>query len=264
MGQKSVVFKNHVMDIYGVLHAPVAAKKKAVPIVVFCHGFTGTKVEPHRIFVKMARDLVSRGIAALRFDFRGSGDSEGNFEDMTLSGEISDAVKALDWVVQNAEQEGLDAERIGLLGLSMGGLVAACTAAKDRRVKALTLWGAVSDLNASLARNQKDRKDSIRDLPGGFVDYGGNLLGPAFFAEFDKIYPVKEIVKFRGPVLIVHGSEDDREPASNANAYFAAISGRHPLNRNVVIEGADHTFNALAWEREVLSSTSDFFVKALI
>ncbi len=245
------------------LHLPERRMAEATPVVVLCHGFTGTKVEPHRIFVKMARHLASRGIAALRFDFLGSGDSEGNFEDMTLGGEISDTQKALDWIAQNAEKEGLDAARIGLLGLSMGGLVAACTAGRDKRVKALTLWGAVSDLKASLARNQKDRKDSIRPTPGGLVDYGGNLLGKPFFAEFPKIRPVEEIVKFRGPVLIVHGTNDDREPASNADAYFAAVSGRDPRNRKILIEGADHTFGSLAWERQVLDATAVFFIKAL-
>ncbi len=261
--QKPIVFKNHAMDLYGVLHLPERRNAMPAPVVVLCHGFTGTKVEPHRIFVKMARDLASRGIAALRFDFRGSGDSEGNFEDMTLGGEISDTIKALDWIEQNAENEDLDAARIGLLGLSMGGLVAACTAGRDKRVKALALWGAVSDLNASLARNQKDRKDSIRPTPSGLVDYGGNLLGKPFFAEFPKIRPVEEIAKFRGPVLILHGTNDDREPASNADAYFAAVSRRDPRNRKILIEGADHTFSSQAWEREVLDGAGNFFSQVL-
>ncbi len=256
--QKSILFKNHSMDLYGVLHLPVQRGKK-FPAVVFCHGYTGTKVEPHRIFVKMARELANRGIAALRFDFRGSGDSDGNFEDMTISGEISDTVKALDWLQENGVRHGIDTENISLLGMSMGGLVAACVAGKDKRVKSLALWAAVSDLNASLERIGQKRKDSIRGLPGGLTDYGGNIVGKEFLAEFEHIRPLSEIQKFKGPVLILHGTADDMEPSSNATDYHNAIAEKNPCNHLYLIEGADHTFNSVPWEREVLTLTADFF-----
>jgi alpha/beta superfamily hydrolase len=48
------------------------------------HGFTGSKIEAHRFFVKLARSLSDSGFIILRFDFRCSGDSDGEFEDITL------------------------------------------------------------------------------------------------------------------------------------------------------------------------------------
>ena len=69
-----------------ILHLPTA-RDASCPAVAFFHGFTGTKVEPHRIFVKTARELAAIGFYVLRFDFRGCGDSAGDFSEMTIGGE---------------------------------------------------------------------------------------------------------------------------------------------------------------------------------
>ena len=85
-------------------------------------------------------DMLSReGIYALRFDFRGYGDSEGEFTDITFEEEISDSIKALDFL---STIEGVDPDRMGILGLSMGGAVAAYVAGRDARVKSTVLWSA--------------------------------------------------------------------------------------------------------------------------
>ena len=107
----------------GMLHLP--EEKGPFPAVAIYHGFTGTKVEPHRLFVKMSRALVQKGIAGTLWIFRGSGDSEGDFADMTVSGEIADAIRVLDFL---QEQPEVDGERLGVLGLSMGGAIAASVA----------------------------------------------------------------------------------------------------------------------------------------
>ena len=121
MIERPIVFYNKEQHLNGVLHSP-ANSDALCPAVVLFHGFTGTKVEPHRIFVKTARELTALGFYALRFDFRGSGDSGGDFSEMTISGEISDAIKSIDVLTA---MQGVDPERIGILGLRMGGGVAA-------------------------------------------------------------------------------------------------------------------------------------------
>lgn len=140
--REPISFVNEGQKLIGVLHRPVEAYRDKIPAVVFFHGFTGTKVERHRIFVKAAEALAREGIAALRFDFRGSGDSEGDFEDMTLPGEISDARVSLDYV---SGVPGVDGNNIGILGLSMGGAVAA-SVSDDPRVRSVVMWSAVADL----------------------------------------------------------------------------------------------------------------------
>jgi len=72
--EKSIVFRSGRHKLAGVMHIP-EIRRKSYPAVVMFHGFTGNKCESHFIFTKTARRLVLRGIAVLRFDFMGSGDS---------------------------------------------------------------------------------------------------------------------------------------------------------------------------------------------
>src|SRR6516165_8124503 len=110
----------------GMVHRPVEVAWRPAPCVVFFHGFTGDRMESHWIFVKCSRALAFHGIASLRFDFYGSGESDGQFDEVTLQGEVSDAEAAVEFF---RKQKGVDGRRLGLCGLSLGGAVAACVAA---------------------------------------------------------------------------------------------------------------------------------------
>ena len=135
--QKAVELKSQGLTLRGMLHMPDSATHK-VPVVVIFHGFTGNKMEPHFIFVKLSRMLEKKGIASVRFDFGGSGESDGYFINMTLSGEIRDAHNILDYV---KKLDGIDPERIGLVGLSMGGSVASALAGERKdEINSLCLW----------------------------------------------------------------------------------------------------------------------------
>ena len=125
MKEKFVTFKSCGRNIHGMLHLPEKGKK--VPCVVMCHGFTGTRVESHRMFVKTARKLCSEGFAVLRFDFGGSGDSEGDFGDATVLTEIEDACNAIKFILK---EKNVLRDKISLVGFSLGGCVAASIAYK--------------------------------------------------------------------------------------------------------------------------------------
>src|ERR1700758_409075 len=142
MVESFIEFRNRTgKRLRGMIHRPEEARsRRGTPAVIFLHGFTGDRMESHWIFVKCARALAKAGIASLRFDFYGSGESEGEFCEVTLQGEISDA-QAAGGVFR--QQKGIDARRLGLCGLSLGGAVAACVAAR-LRVQALVLWAALA------------------------------------------------------------------------------------------------------------------------
>src|SRR5437867_11466797 len=107
----------------GVIHRPERARaRRGGPGVVLFHGFTGDRMESHWLFVKCARALARAGVASLRFDFFGSGESDGTFRQATLQGEIEDARAAVNFF---RRQKGIHQERIGLLGPSLGGAIAA-------------------------------------------------------------------------------------------------------------------------------------------
>ena len=251
--ERQVAFENEGEKLYGMLHIPDEVDR--APVVALFHGLRGTRIEPHRIFVKMARELVAHGVAALRFDFRGSGESEGNLVDMTVEGEISDALKALDFLQAQPE---LDPDRIGVLGLSLGGLVAACVAGRDARVKSLALWAALSLVGEVNLLTQEYHQQQLAEQ--GFIDREGNLMGAGFLEELPQMRPIEEVAHYQGPALIIHGTKDEAQRVQNALAYQKAIPGRAELR---IIEGANHTFDRHEWEREVIEVTRNWFVATL-
>lgn len=249
-----VTFKSQRLQIVGMLHMPDRRKGK-VPAVVLFHGFTGTKIEPHRIFVKQARALAKAGIAALRFDFRGSGDSEGEFSNMTLSGELKDARAALDFI---RSRPGIDKSKIGVLGLSFGGSVASLLLAEDPGICAAALWAPVGHPD-QLARHRYTAKAARQMKQMGCVDYGGNAVGKCFFDDIGKHRPIEAIVRTNAPVLVVHGSDDQTVPVRISREYEIAMKKAHRAVVRYVVPGADHTFNSLSWEVQVLALTLDWF-----
>ena len=256
--ERPVVFYNQEQQINGILHSPTNCDALC-PAVAFFHGFTGTKVEPHRIFVKTARELASIGFYVLRFDFRGSGDSEGDFSEMTIGGEISDAIKSIDVL---SAMQGVDPERIGILGLSMGGCVAACVSGQDARVKSTVLWAPLSD-------DPPDRKQEILErsthtpTPEEIAQLNPNIVGKAFYEELPEISPSALIQQFTGALLVIHGSADDVVPVSHGKRYYELMRERDAPTALEIIDKGDHTFNTVASEQAVIAKSVAWFQQTL-
>jgi len=195
--------------------------------------------------------LAAHGLAVLRFDFRGSGDSGGDFREMTISREIEDAGAALDSLVSRPE---VDPNRVGVLGLSLGGCVAACLAGRDARVRALVLWAAT----AHPERIRDRLAPSFGD--GDVLDMDGWGLGRAFVDDAQHIRPLEELARYAGPSLVVHGSNDQTVPPSDATDYRLALGGRCRVH---LVEGADHVFSTLDYEAEAIAVSRGFLVEVL-
>lgn len=249
--------ENQGERIAAMLHVPEG--DGPFPAVLMLHGFTGDRVESHFLFVKTARALAQAGLVALRFDFRGSGESEGRFQDVTVEGEVSDARLALNWLVARPE---VDRARIGVLGLSMGGCIASLLAGEDSRVRALALWAAVADpmgLFVELSKNTP-LPPPLGPQPDGTVDVGGHLVGPEFFRTLPQAKPLEALQNYDGPALIVHGTQDPTVPPRHAEMYKETLGERARL---VWVEGADHTFSAHAWEQKAISVTREWLLAHL-
>jgi len=244
-----VTFLSDNDAIFGVLHAP---ERNPAPGVVMCHGFTGHKAETHRLFVNTARDFCRHGLAVLRFDFRGSGDSAGEFQEMTISREIADAKAALDFISTRGEA---DRERLGVLGLSMGGCVAACLAGRDPRVKALVLWAATAHPGRIFERLLPQFEEGQQVL-----DMNGWGIGRQFLEDARTLHPLEEIRSYRGPALIVHGTQDESVPPSDAEDYHQALPSRGELR---FVQAADHVFSSFTWKEEAITRSREFLVEAL-
>jgi pimeloyl-ACP methyl ester carboxylesterase len=258
--QEPVVFENAGQRLFGMFHIPEPPHAPPFPAVVMLHGFAGHKIEPHRLFVKAARRFAAEGILALRFDFRGCGESDGDSEDLSIEGEIGDAKAALALVRGRGD---VRRECVGLLGMSLGGSIAACVAGAERgAVRCLVLWAAVAD-----PRRAFEAK-SIGAAAGEagtrrVHDYFGNAVGMKFLDEIRRFRPIERLRGFAGPVLILHGDSDASVSPDDALLYEEALSGRGGAELRM-IRGSGHTFAGLAWEREVIGATAGFLRAALL
>ncbi|MCS7190458.1 MAG: alpha/beta fold hydrolase [Fimbriimonadales bacterium] len=227
----------------GVLH--LLEGRRRAPAVLMCHGFTGHKAESHRLFVHTARRLAKEGFAVLRFDFLGSGDSEGLFEEMTIRGEVEDALNALSFL---REQPRVDARRVGMLGFSLGGCVVALSLPRAGTVKTLVLWAPVSNPMRWMPPT------GVPDQP---QNRGGFLVGVHFFRELPELKPLESVRGYKGSVLVLHGAADQAVSPDEGRAYEQAFSSAARFEFRL-IDGADHTFTTPETERSLIDQTADW------
>lgn len=108
-----------------------AAADRKVPAVLLCQGLSGVK---HLVLPEIARGLADKGLASLRFDYAGFGDSGGERGWIDPRARIDDALHAFAWL---AAHEAVDRDRLGVYGHSYGGAVAIGLAARERRARAV-------------------------------------------------------------------------------------------------------------------------------
>lgn len=252
-----IVFTSEGQQVVGIWHRPAGAGP--FPAVLLLHGFTGHKGEAHRLFVQAARALAAGGMAALRIDFRGSGDSAGEFHEMTIAGELADARAALRFL---RDLPDVDAGRIGVLGMSMGGMVTAFLLAEEPALRAAVLWNPVG--NPKRLRDDRytpEKKSQLETT--GVVDLDGWPVGAPFIVELGTLDPLRAIVKAACPVLVIQADRDETVPLSEGEGYLDALRAAGREVALHIVRGADHTFNSLAWTREVVGRSQSWFAEKL-
>lgn len=255
-----VEFNNKGTKIFGVIHRPLGEEK--APGVLFCHGLAGHKIGKHRMYVNLSECLSRVGIASFRFDFRGSGDSEGEFADMSLEGEVSDAVKALDFLCQ---QNGIDPHRIGIYGRSFGSAIAVITAHRFGHVKSLALWASV--FNAKQWEEQWEQAETHQldeEQRHELMRINGQLPSMGFYRELfgldleDELTSLKEI-----PLLLIHGEKDPLVSIEHSEKYEDLRRNDSGLTEFIRLPHSDHDFTHPEEKLLAIDKTCQWFAKTL-
>ncbi len=250
VNEEVVTFAVEGQTVVGTLATPDG--EGPYPVVVMFHGFGSPRDElpiidtADAMFSRTARTFAEMGVASLRIDFRGSGESDGGFEDTTFSGQITDALAALDFV---ASLEAVDTERIAVLGISQGGLVAAAVAGRDDRVASAVLWSPVAVPYATYASIfTTEGIQAGLDSGGEIVDitlpWGAVVsLRTGFFEELFTVSPLAEIAAYDGPLMVVVGERDTLVfPQPQAGQSFLDY---HEGDERLILLDGDHTFDIL-------------------
>lgn len=229
----------------GFWHPPHGTAGKPAPAVILLHGLTGSQTSDGFIMVHLARRLVAAGIGALRVDFYGSGDSDGDFTEMTILTELSDARRIFDFA---AAQPGIDPKRVGVLGFSFGGAVTALLAGAEPRIRSIVAWAPAIDPRLA---------EFWHSMPSPAF-FGSQELGQGFIDCLREVSALDPLAKFNGPVLVLHGDKDESVPIGNGALFAEKTGGRLQL-----IENANHTFDHPTWRKELFDATVKHFSETL-
>ena len=223
-------FYSENQKLFGNVHLPY----QNAPCIITLHGLESSKDSGKWPII--AARLTDEGYACLRFNFRGCGSgpekSEGEFEDVRLTGRIRDYKAALQFLHDTGT---VDMRRLGVIGSSFGGMVA--VAAQDERIKAMVCLSTPYELPSGGRRFNKKFYDDLRN------------------------YDLLEAIRNAPPLLILHGSADEVVSSTHAHKlYEAALEPK----RLEIIEGADHVFSQREHLQKVIDLSLEWFKKYLI
>ena len=236
---ETVFIDGHHGRLKALIQKPELQQGEKCPMVIFCHGFSGTKDGP--LFELVADTLQAHGIASIRFDFNGHGESEGEFKDMTVPNEIEDAKKVVEYV-----RDLKYVSTIAIGGHSQGGVVAAMTAGQlseelgEPAFKAVALMAPAAVLRDDAIRGSTMGKQYDPFDPGEYVElWGGLKLGGEYIRTSFSLPIYETAAKYQGPALIIHGNGDRVVPYTYGERFHQIW----PKSELVIQEYFDHGFS---------------------
>lgn len=201
-----------------------------VATAVFAHCFTCSK---NLNAVKhISNTLAMNGIAVLRFDFTGLGESEGEWADTNFSSNVDDLVKAA-----KSLEDKLMAPSI-LIGHSLGGAAVLLAAHQIPSVEAVVTIAAPAD-PVHITNLFKDKEDEIAEKGVIDVELAGRpfQIKKQFLDDIQGVNMQKHIKELHKPLLIMHAPGDNTVGIENAAAIYSAAM--HPKSF-ISLAGADH------------------------
>jgi putative redox protein len=204
--------------------------EKPVAFALFAHCFTCNK-NFNAVF-NINRALANEGIAVLRFDFTGLGESEGDFSQTNFRSNVEDLITAADFLKSEFEAPKL------LIGHSLGGaavLQAASRVPSARAVATLAAPFDPSDLGKALGSTSEE----IREKGEAEITIGGRtfLIRKQFLDDLEQVKMDEAIQNLGRALIIFHSPGDTVVSLQNAAKIFQAA--RHPKSF-VSLDDADH------------------------
>ncbi len=247
--EQDVYFQNSKTNkLFGVLSNPNSDITS--PIIIIVHGHSSSNKSKN--LVKLSEMLNEKGIASFRIDLYGHGQSEGKFEEATVSEAVDSILSAIKYVKSNGYT------KIGLVGSSFGGIASIIAASKTQDLFVLALKSPVSnysDLYLWRGTSIGDWKEKgYREYP---TKTGMGRLNYVFYEDAiqNDGYEVAKNISI--PTLIVHGDADDEVPAEQS----IKLSKLLPNCKLNIVKGADHTYTNETHSEQMLQEILNYILK---
>lgn len=197
---------------------------------IFAHCFSCSKnvLAASRI----SRALAEHGIAVLRFDFTGLGQSEGDFANTNFTSNVQDLIKAADFL-----REEYDAPTL-LVGHSLGGAAVIVAAREIDEIEAVVTLGAPADAD-HVKKHFTGQIEEIEETGEAEVEVGGNTfkIRKQFLDDIEGKTLDDIVADLDAALLIAHSPLDDVVSIDNATRLF--VAARHPKSF-LSLDQADH------------------------
>lgn len=218
-------------------------------VVVMFHGFTGNKTEHAGHFRNLARMLEKEGIASLRMDYYGNGESDGEFSDFTYDTMLDDAFNIINYA-KNVN----GFKRLILLGFSMGGALAATVSTMiPNEISKMVLWSPAGNIVEII----KNRFENSEKLENGNAIFGSFELSKEMQDSVDKWHTYENLEKFENKVLIINGRKDLSVPYLYSARYAVNFKNSHLY----LIDDAGHGYDERIQHQKLYELTLDFLKK---
>jgi len=217
------------------------------PCVISSHGYKSHRVSEK--YIQIGYRFPLEGIAVLRFDHRGAlnGESDGEFQDTTLSRRVEDLLAAIDALDEIRE---IDSNRVGLLGSSLGGMD--ILAVKSDRVKAKVTMATPF----TFPPPSDEMKSAF--LEKGYYQYpDGSMISKEFYEDIRRHDLIEAVRQTKCPLLLIHGDLDEIVPRHHARVLYQATGAE--IKDLQMIEGGNHSFTDLDKLNQVLRFALDWF-----
>ena len=228
MNSKRITFKNsRGIELGARLEKPSNTPRAWA---IFAHCFTCSK--DLNAVISISRALTLSGIAVLRFDFTGLGESEGEFSDTDFTSNIGDLLSAAEYLEKEHEAPSL------LIGHSLGGAAVLAAAPKIEQVRAVATLGAPAD-PVHVEHLLKDQLEEIESEGKASVSIGGRpFTVTREFLEDIRERDLEEIVPdLKKALLILHSPQDRIVGIENARIIYERA--KHPKSF-ISLDGSDH------------------------
>ena len=219
------------------------------PTLIFVHGIGSKRTGDSA--TKLASDLVGQGFNVLMFDLRAHGTSEGD----KVSGGIherQDVLGAFDFLVER----GVAPERVGVLGMSMGGGTSVLAVADEPAIQALVVDSPYAKVSELLAHEIARKTPIPKWIAPVFVP-GAKLFADTLYdIDMGKLVPEEAVKELDYPILVIHGTGDTRIPFEHGERVHEAA---HPESELWLVPDVDHVDAYIEYPEEYVNRVAPYF-----